>query len=116
MNEDECFADVVPLLEEKNAEASKLEKELIRYHDAEEMIGVDLVTYARMTVGTVVYVKNDAYKDFFKDGIIAQPFRAYSYSMSLKCFCADIYGTKTPIYYVKDIGKTWSLIAGDLKK
>lgn len=82
--------------------------------DIEEELGIDSIIYIRMTTGTKVFVKDKSYEQIFENGIMEQRQITYSYSFDHKCFCVNVYGTKTPIYYMKDYGKTWALTKEEL--
>ena len=107
----------------KNKTQAKYNEDLWQYakvrEDIEEELGIDLIVFLKMTLGTKVYTKH---ADLVgckncEDGILEQRFHSYDYSVKSKVFCiCDFTGTKTPVYYVKDYGKTWSLDKNDLTK
>ena len=95
-------------------EIFKVLQKLGQLEDIEEEIGVDLFVYLKMTLGTKVFVKDKTYEQIFENGIMEQKQITYSYSFDHKCFCVNIYGTKTPIYYIEDYGKKWALTKEEL--
>ena len=82
--------------------------------DIEENLGIDLIVYLRMTLGTKVSVKNKSYEGMFENGVMEQIFLKYLYNYERKCFCLNFYGSLTPIYYIEDYGKTWALTKEEL--
>jgi hypothetical protein len=83
------------------------ELKLGQLEDIEDKLGIDLLVYSKMTLGTTVYSN--------KYGFGEQDLQQYIYSFWYKAFCIKGYkGELIPVYYVKDYGKTWALTKDEL--
>lgn len=93
----------------------KIRNKLFDLENIEDELGIDLIVYLRMTLGTRVFVKDKIYDGMFENGIMEQRFLKYIYNSNYKCFCLNFHGSLTPIYYMKDYGKEWALTKEELE-
>lgn len=83
-------------------------QKLGKLEDIEEELEVSLLLYYTMCVkGCELYCK--PYIN------VVQYYHKYIYHAELKCFCLMIFSALTPMYYVKDYGKTWALTKEELE-
>ena len=86
---------------------NKIVDKLGRYEDIEEKIGCPIDLYFKMCVfGTELYSRPHI--------DVVQYHHIYKYSIEHKCFCLNVRGQLTPLYYVKDYGKTWAITREEL--
>lgn len=116
--EDEYYAISQELKEYYQEEFQEKEKELQKYKNIEEELGIDLVTlFKAITYG---FFYKHKYRNYPTTIEFADTYRKFIYregadEKNAWCIGVDGMDEYMPIFYLKDYGKTWALTEEELE-